>query len=329
MSQTRARRLEIIDPSHIDTGPDAPLRFRRHLPGENNECKADGELTHSIRRCGILQPPLLMGDVQTAPDSVLVIQGHRRLAAARAAELPTIEALVLSEGTLAKQELAACWLEEATSGKPLSELEQILLTRKCATFVGDTYTELLPYLSRAVGRRLSPGFIEQTWKLLTLDEATLELFHRGAVSTGDLFILSGHEVIETSEAVRLLSGEKLNRREQKEAVRLMIRIGDRGREKWERFTAGYRAGSRPLLDALHETCYPTLSHDMEAIEAVVREIGLPPGAGIQPPQNLEGGSYRLTVRIRDERILAGTLQKLHNALAKGAIARLLRILKGE
>ena len=58
-------------------------------------------------------------------------------------------------------------------------------------------------------------------------------------------------------------------------------------------------------------------------------LGLPTGASLQPPENLEGGGYRLNSRIRDEKEMEELLRKLGSALERGDIERLLGILRGE
>jgi hypothetical protein len=234
------------------------------------------------------------------------------------------------ENYATRRDITALWLEEASSGRPLSDLELIHLSKKAARFTGDGWRESIPDLSRVFGRKISTEFLQRRlWKLLDHDEETLESLHRGRVSTGDLLLLSEQATVDAALAVRLLSAEEFNRREQKEAVYLMLRLADSGAHSWRRFADAYRPDRQPLLEALRAACNPSLADDLGRIEEIVRDMHLPPGAAIRPPENLEGGSYRLTVPIRDEADFSTTLRKLRDALREGTIGRLLKILRGE
>jgi hypothetical protein len=327
MNHQIGRSLIHIDPRLVDIGKSSPHRFRHHLPGEEGESRCDRELTESIRRYGLIQPPLLDSSPGATPPGHVIL-GHRRLAAAREAGLAAVPVLTVTEESLKSGVVTALWLEEAPSGEPLSELEKIILVDKTVQLAGDSLEELLPGLSRAFGRELSPGFAKSLPKLLSLDAHTLDLLHGGKVSTGELLTLSRHPILDTASAVRLLAGEKLNRREQKEAVSLMVRLCDRGDDAWTSFTSRYRPGEQPLLAALRRACYPSLVRDLEQIDGIISDIGLPQAAAIRPPENLEGGSYHLNIRIRDEGELSLSIKKLQEAIGEGRISNLLKILRG-
>ncbi len=325
---TDQKRYSIIttDPSEVDLGPGAPLRVRRHLPGEQGESEADRRLVESVREHGVLRPPLFVAGLDQYGESPLLVQGYRRCAAARLAGLETIDALLL---TTTEDELTAAvlrWIEDFHCGEPLSELEKIILTKK--THELDAKAPLTP-LSNTYGKALSAEHLENLLCILELNEPVLEALHRGDVSTGDLLTLVEHPFVDINDAVRILSGELLTRSDRKKAVRLMLRIGNGGREKWKNFTASYNAGSGALIDILNRTVHPTLTEDLERIETIIRDMHLPPGVSITPPENMEGGSYRLQVGIRDERSLEQTIDKLRDALVNNAVSELMKILRGE
>jgi hypothetical protein len=324
------RALTSIDPSTLPIGSEAPFRYRYILPGEpaaqgavaGAEC--DAALVESVARFGIIHPPMLLEATDLA-----VLSGHRRVAAAAAARLPRIDAFLVSEQETTKREIASIWLEEARLGTPLSELERITLTKKCLALAGADFDECMGELSSTVGRKLSRAYIERTRRLLELPREILEALHRGSVSTGDLLILSESRTVDTVQAASILAHAALNRKEQRNAVQLMLRLGDLGPEAWDRFALAFEEGGKALLPSLAEACHPSLTLDRGRIEEIIRGICLPGGAALSPPENLEGGSYRLTARIRSEEALAGIVEKLAAALRNGSISRLLYILKGE
>lgn len=335
------RSLVAIDPRQVDISPDAPLRFRFQLPGEHGESEPDKYLTESIKQVGVLEPPLLIEytepisshghAAQTSEEyeTYIVVQGFRRIAAAREAAIGEVNVLAVPESALSIREIINLWLEGIPYGTALSELEKIILTDKAARLAGVEWPELLTGMSRAVGRELSQTHLPRLHNLLELEPATLKAFHAGSVSTADLLLLSEHPSIDTSEAVRLLCSEKLNRREQKDAVNLMLRIADHGTENWKRFTAHRDQDSGSLLTSLKNFTYPSLVKDLERIDNIFREMHLPLWAAIHPPTNLEGRNYDINIRIHDEDSLALVIKKLQDALDTGKITMLLDILRGK
>jgi len=321
-----------IDPSVLPIGPDAPFRYRRFLPGEERPGAGspaagtarradDDALARSIGRCGLLHPPLILAEPGDGPPAVVC--GHRRVAAARIAGIESIEAISLAAP---RTEAIAPWLEEARFGSPLSDLELVILMSKCRALSGDRFSDATEHIFRVAGRSLSPSYIDRALRLLELPDDVLDALHDGRLSTGDLLALSESEAIDPVLAARLIAGAELKRAERREAVRLLLRLGDLGIRGDVEESSG--EGGRGLLPALRAACTPSLERDMGRIDEIVARLGLPAGASLQPPENLEGGHYRFTARIRDERELEELLGKLQAALDRGDIERLIDILKG-
>lgn len=326
MSDQKRYSVITIEPSEVDLGPEAPFRVRRHLPGKTGASDADRRLVESVREHGVLRPPLFVAGLDQYGESPLLVQGYRRCAAARAAGLETIDALLI---TATEDQFAAVmirWLEDIHSGEPLSELEKIFLTKKTR----ELYAEApLTLLSNAYGKALSAAHLKSLWNILELGDPVLEALHRGDVSTGDLLTLTEHPFVDINDAVRILSGERLTRSDQKKAVRLMLRLGDGGEEHWKSFVSSHDAGSGALIDILSRTVHPTLTKDLERVEQIIRDMHLPPGVSITPPENMEGGGYLLRMPIRDEHHFEQALEKLQNAIDTKIVAKLIKILRGD
>ncbi len=314
-----------IDPTEFDIGPDAPLRVRRHLPGEPGENESDRQLTESILLHGMLQPPLLVHLTDASHGKPLLVQGFRRVAAAQAAEISRVDAVLRTAGPERSIAVLLWWLAGIAFGEPLSNLERILLIEKAYAFTKDVPLEPL---SAAYGKTLSAAHLKSLRNILELDDPVLEALHRGRVSTGDLLQLIEHPAVDTSGAAGFLAGERLTRGEQKKAVRLMLRIGDGGTKKWKRFAESYAPGSSALLVTLERICHPTFTRDRARIEKMICEMHLPPGVSIKPPENMEGGAYRLQMPIRDEEAFNRALEKLQAAVDAGKVAELIEILRG-
>ena len=328
-----------IDPSSLQIGRDVPFRFRRFLPGEGGPVAGhpvagsswridDEALVGSITRCGVLHPPLLLGEPGGGPP--VVVCGHRRIGAAQAAGIDSIDAFSIEA---APKDVIPLWLEDVRFGAALSDLELISLISKYRALSGDAFDS--DRLSDIAGRNLSLSYIEKVLRLLELPGDVLDALHEGRLSTGDLLILFESKAIDAGRAAGFLAGAALKRAERREAVRLILRLGDLG--IFDEFVEKLYAqedgeapgtGEIDLLPALRTACTPSLERDMGRIEEIVTRLGLPTGASLQPPENLEGGDYRLTTRIRNERELEELLEKLRTALERGDIGKLLGILKG-
>jgi ParB-like chromosome segregation protein Spo0J len=314
------RILTLIDPSKLPLERDAALRFRWRLPGDDGAAAADSELIASVRQYGVIDPPILYGKTP------IVVLGHRRLAAARQAGLERIDAFIVPAGAATRDEIASLWLEDMGQGAALSDLEKVTLTVKCREFLAEGFEVLLDRLEAAMGKALSIDYLDATGRVLELPEDILDSLHEGRLSTGDLLSLWSSDIEKTA---RILAGSSLNRKEQREAVRIMLRLKDMESEVWESFAKDYEMRGGDLLETLTAAAYPSLDRDLERIVKIVKGMGLPPGAAIHPPEHLEGGSYRLMARIRDGHSLAELLNKLRAALDDGRITQLLDILKGK
>jgi hypothetical protein len=339
------RTLKQIDPSTIPIGKEAPFRYRHTLPGEGLAAHGgarhlqgaergaappgsdgrDAALVESIRRFGLIHPPIL---IDAAGKEDTVVSGHRRIAAALAAGRRPVCAVSLGEKDPSAYEILSLWLEEARNGVPLTDLETIVLTMKFNALYKGRPDKFIDMLSGVVGRKLSNVYIERTLRLLDMPEEVLEALHRGIISTGDLLLFSESDTIDKVQAAAFLVRGALPRRERRHAIRLMLRIGDLGRGAWDDFARRFEEGGQPLLSSLSAACHPSLTGDRRRIDEIISGMGLPTDAAIQPPENLEGGSYRLTARIRNEEGFVRILEKLGTAVQNGSISRLLAVLKG-
>ncbi len=322
MNDNRHYSIITIDPADVDISTESPLRARRHLPGEPGESESDRILVESIEMYGMMHPPIFVTGLIATSGKPVLLDGYRRIAAARELGVREIDAVhrTVEPGDHGRTVLD--WLASFSFGAPLSELEMIIRLDKAYGFDIDVP---LPPLPVETGKN---EFFKRMRHILDLDDHTQEALHRGEVSTGDLLQLMEHPFVDANEAACMLAGERLTRSEQRKAVRLMLRIGDGGTEEWKRFVGSYTPESGALLEVLERTCHPTYTKDRGRIEEIVREMHLPPGVSIQPPENMEGGSYRLQMPIRDQETFRRALEKLQAAVDAGNVAELLEILSG-
>ena len=207
----------------------------------------------------------------------------------------------MNEESATKDEIASLWLEDVRYGAELSDLERIILTVKCREFLAEGFKASFDQLEVAVGKSLSDDYLDSIGKLLDLPEEILDSLHDGKLSTGDLLSLG---TVDRDRAARII-------------------------EAWGYFIEDYEKSGGPLLEVLRAAAFPSLDNDLDRIDEIVKSIGLPQGAAIHPPENLEGGSYGMSTRIRDEHSFDLLLSKLRRALDDGKIKQLLDILKGK
>jgi ParB-like chromosome segregation protein Spo0J len=328
-----AERISLteINISDLQLSTKAPLCFRWRLPGEKAQSPRDKKLVDSIRQFGLIHLPLIASHNYRGIGHPLIVHGHRRLAAIKSLGIGKSKVKMMDAEHTPAREIASLWLEDILTGTPPTELERIIITRKFALFIGDKWMDLLEGPSNALGKSLSPGFVESLWKLLKLNRNLLEHLHRGNLSTGDLLQLSAHPSPRVIRAAESLATTQLNRKQQREAVKLLLRLGDQIQEDttWKKITQISEDGPDCLLAENRRTCYPRYQEDRERIERIRGQMHLPSYVSLNPPPHMEGGNYRIEMTLRNENALRTVLDKLETAVGEGLFKKLFRILRGE
>lgn len=330
--------IETIDSGRISR---SPFFFRFTLPGDGSAVENDRKLIESIEKHGVINPPLVLrGD---GMDDLIVL-GHRRMAAAWTCGLKKVEALIVETGgessSITPDEqiaglspanrapILSVWLEDAGSGRPLNDFEKLKIAGTVVALADESLEEMVPSLSALFRRRLSTDFIRRASGIVSLGLPAKAALASGTISIGDLLQLHENPLIDTAAAVELLATQDSSRGENREAVRLMLYLADQGEKAWKDFVSSFDGGSQ-LTEALRKKCFPRMDQDTAEIDRLIRMIALPTEATLQPPPNLEGGSYALKIRVRKEKSLHDVLLKVLNAVEDGTIGKLLDILGGK
>jgi hypothetical protein len=324
MTKHHTGRLLRINPRDLDISRSAAFRFRRALPGEAGQSDSDRALIHSISRLGIINPPLVTGNEREP----VVVAGFRRLSASIEAGLPFVEVLFSLSGAICAHDHLDVWLDDASFGQPLSDLEKITLASRAADLAGGDLGRISPGLSKIFGREITDDFAGRLLSLTSMGNNVQKFLHEGSLSIGDLLDLSGHAGIDTDMAAEMIGGENLSRSNRRETVRMILHLADQGEDAWNGFIASRGREDTPLRESLEKRCYPNKSRDLASIRKIIQDSGLPPEVSINPPENLEGGAYRVEMKIRDEGKTARAIDSLRDVLESGRFSRLLDILKG-
>ncbi len=207
-------------------------------------------------------------------------------------------------------------------------MERITLAARALAVTGERVTDFLPRISVIFGRRITRETLERLAGLALAAEDVKLALHEGRVSPGDLLRLADHPGIDPAAAASMLARSGLSRSARREAVRDMLAVADRGEGAFEEFAAGYAPAAMPLDEALSALVHPAMERDAAALRRLAGEIRLPSSASVRFPRNLEGGFFRVEMKIRDAEELRLHLLRLEEALGSGVIGKMLEIIRG-
>ena len=169
----------------VEPNPEQP---RQDFDQEELEALAD-----SIRTHGILQPLTVR---QTSDGYYQIIAGERRWRAARMAELTEVPAIVVEADDKTATELA---LIENLQRQDLNSVEEALGYQTLIQDFGLTQEEA----AARVGK--SRPAVANALRLLTLDEAVLEMLRTGALTAGHaraiLMLKTGKKQVEAAQKI--------------------------------------------------------------------------------------------------------------------------------
>ncbi|MBU4262790.1 MAG: ParB N-terminal domain-containing protein [Proteobacteria bacterium] len=131
-------------------------------------------LVESIRRCGILHPPVVK---EKSASSFTIVAGRKRLLAAiEATGAATYDCHKLTEKTEAIDILAIC-LEDALLSRPLTPVERAVFCKKALALIDEN--ELASRFLPLMGLTQSVYHIQRDLRLLELEEPLLIAMHEG------------------------------------------------------------------------------------------------------------------------------------------------------
>lgn len=325
MMRNIGMQYKTVDPAGLDLGAEASFRFRWALPGEEGCSGPDEALVSSIGKIGIVSPPILIG----TGDSYEIVSGFRRIAAAREAGLEQVPALVIEAQDNGPAGALPLWLESSLHGQALSEMERLTFAAKALALAGDRLTDSLPLISKLFGRKITVDILGRLSGLSLLDEEVRLAIHESRLSPGDLLQLDAHPGIDTTDAARLLAGSGLSRSGRREVVRGMLGLADHGEELFACFVEEYDPEEKALDEAVRSITHPRMTGDISFLKRTITEIELPPATSVHLPENLEGGSFTVEIRVRDGEDLIVSLERLREASEDGLIEEMLKVLQGD
>lgn len=159
-----------------------PSQIAPHKHNPRRDVGDVAELADSIKAKGMLEPLIVAPNGTGKFPTFLLIAGHRRLAAAKAAKLKTVPCLVRAD-LLDEQSQIETMLVENLQRADLSPIEEAEAYQQLLAFPGYTQAKIAGTTGRAIAT------VRGRLKLAKLPDSTREKIHAGQISMTDANIL--------------------------------------------------------------------------------------------------------------------------------------------
>jgi len=180
-----------------------PFQPRKHF-----DEKALGELAASIKTHGLIQPIVVIEDV----DGYILVAGERRWRASKLAKLKTIRAVIVS---LDEAQMRQHALIENIQREQLNIVELAQAYEELLSLHGLTQEELASVVHK------SRSHIANTLRLLQLSKKTLAALTENTITAGHAKVMVGLSEKEQKVMVDSIHGQKLSVRETEQMIKRM------------------------------------------------------------------------------------------------------------
>jgi len=182
------------------------IRFNPYQPRKTFDKKSLNELANSIKEHGLLQPIVVIEDI----DGFMLIAGERRVRASKIAGFDKIRAIIADIDTKKYLELA---LIENIQREDLNPIDLALSYKALIKDYGITHEELSKIIHK------SRAHITNILRLLTLSDYAQEALREGKISAGHAKVLVGLDENKQKILVDSILGQKLSVREVEKVVK--------------------------------------------------------------------------------------------------------------
>lgn len=263
------------------------------------------QLLTSIRRFGILHPPILQRIEDT---SYCVVAGRKRIIAAQhlAPDNPVFCRIIPAD--LDKTTIFLLILEEANAGTPLSIVEQIVFFEKLLQAA--SMEVAIPMLEQ-LGYKPQEHILQGLLKLRSVSAAVLQAMHAGTVHQKNAKKLLHLSVPDQESIVQLITGLHFGGSKQQKLIdlcmELVMRRGIPLKQILVDFPTADALGQplnipqhgATLLSWLHDQCFPQLSQAENNFNRRVGRLDLPPTMQIDHTPAFENEEITLSLRFSD------------------------------
>jgi len=204
---------EVPKNARIVEVPLTQIRPNPFQPRKHFDEKAMNELAASIKTHGLIQPIVLVEDI----DGYILVAGERRWRASKLAKLKTIRAVIAS---LDESQMRQHALIENIQREQLNVVELAQAYEELINLHGLTQEELAAIVHK------SRTHITNTLRLLQLSKKTLASLIEGTVTAGHAKVLVGLSDREQKVMVDSINGQKLSVRETEQMAKRMKSRGE-------------------------------------------------------------------------------------------------------
>ena len=282
----------------------------------------DEDLLTSIKRFGILHPPILHNN---GNNSYSIITGNKRITAARhLAQEDSVLCRIIPENTK-QTAIFSLLLEDAIAGRPLSIIEQIIFFEKLIK--ASSTMEAVPMLEQ-LGYKPQKHILDNLLKLRSLSEPSLLAMHRGTIQ-----LKNGRKLLNLSEAdqnqiVQLINELHFGGSKQQKLIELCIELTKRKNISIEEVLADFPSTDEhgqpmnipqhgaALLLWLQNECFPQLSQTENDFKQKVARLNLPSSMHIGHTPAFENKEIILSLRFPDWHSLNNVLKGINKLIQK-------------
>ncbi len=299
-----------------------PDRYRFSCPaGSSQEA-----LAGSVARHGLLRPPLVAG----RDGGWVLVAGHRRVAAARAAGLDPVP--VRAVDPLDRPALWDLLLEDQLASGSLNPVEQGRYLRLRTADTGETLGQLAPAVFPRLGLPPRAGAARDPLWIADLPGDLLQAFADGRLPAPGVRLLVGAPRDDAVAVLERLRRFRVGVNRFGELVQGILECAWRDGlpvAAWlEREGLADRPGDPDALRAaVRRRRYPALAGYEDRFRRDLAGLGLPDGARIAHPRGFEGGRLTLSVSFETLDDLGRALDRLRGDLGAGRLDPLRRYLR--
>ena len=263
------------------------------------------DLTASIKKIGLLNPPLLLED----NSEYIIVCGFRRIEACRGLGWSQVEARILDPGTQAA-DCAGIAVTDNALQRPLNLIEQSRSLALISGFIKDDIT-LTRELS-GLGLPENQSVIKKIKKLCHLSGSIQRAILSDIISLAMALELGKLAPDAGAGFVELFENLKLSLNKQREIVTFVQEIAlreevavlevlnaDRLQAILSQTDLDKNQKTRIIRSYLKQRRFPAITSAERTFEKLVKELRLPRGISLIPPTNFEGSIYTLTFSFKD------------------------------
>ncbi len=268
-------------------------------------------LIESIRSVGLINPPLMEKKPATSRGGYRIICGFQRVTACKELKISEIPAFVLDEcqdnKVLNKRLLTAFF--DNSSHRAFNLVEKAHWVAKLHSAFGpeETLNRFLPYLNISPSHELMRRYL----LLAGAPEAVKELAVTGSISLKEVAILSECDDADQHAFAGLVAQLHPGINLRREFLHLLHDISQRDEVTMADLLK--QNGIRSILDSnaaapvkiegvreyLRRKRYPLLSRIEETFEGMRKDLALPEGVQLKPPDFFENDQYKLIITLSE------------------------------